>query len=248
MTRDEELRLHAYLDGELGATESIELERRLGEDGQLRAALAELRAISERIRGQARYHGLPAPLQARIVGQVRRQAPGRAVPARVARWSSWIAAAAVAAVVAWFAPTWVRQAGSWDPRVDEVLDEHLRASLAGHWVDVASSDRHTVKPWLSARLGFSPAVPDLADQGFELLGGRLDVLDARPVATLVYRRRQHMISVFVWPRDPPALGETAERRGYHMVRGSAAGLSYWAVSDLNEGELRDFTRLLSSFQ
>jgi len=91
-------------------------------------------------------------------------------------------------------------------------------------------------------------VPDLADQGFELLGGRLDVLDARPVATLVYRRRQHMISVFVWPRDPPALGETAERRGYHMVRGSAGGLSYWAVSDLNEGELRDFTRLLSSFQ
>jgi len=248
MTRDDELRLHAYLDGELGATESLELERRLGQDTELRSGLAELRAISERIRGQARYHELPAPLHARIMNQVRRQAPARPAPTRVALWSSWVAAGALTAVVAWFAPALVRQTGSWDPRIEEVLDDHLRASLGAHWVDVASSDRHTVKPWLSERLGFSPAVPDLADQGFELVGGRLDVLDARPIATLVYRRRQHMISVFVWPRDRPATDQITERRGYHMVRSTAAGLSFWAVSDLNESELRDFVRLLSSFQ
>jgi anti-sigma factor RsiW len=168
---------------------------------------------------------------------------------RVAMWSSWVAAGALTAMVAWFAPAWVRQTGGWDPRVEEVLDDHLRASLGAHWVDVASSDRHTVKPWLSAHLGFSPTVPDLADQGFELLGGRLDVLDAKPVAVLVYRRRQHMISVFVWPRESSVSGEeSTERRGYHLVRSTAAGLSFWAVSDLNETELRDFARLLSSSQ
>jgi anti-sigma factor RsiW len=130
--------------------------------------------------------------------------------------------------------------------VDEVLDDHLRATLGSHWVDVASSDRHTVKPWLSARLGFSPAVPDLSEQGFELVGGRLDVLDAKPAATLVYRRRQHMISVFVWPGGASIAPEVSERRGYHMIRFAAAGFSYCIVSDLNEAELRDLARLLSA--
>ena len=102
-----------------------------------------------------------------------------------------------------------------------------------------------MKPWLSARLGFSPTVPDLSEQGFELIGGRLDVIDARPIAALVYQRRQHMISVFVWPDGARVNGST-ERRGYHMVRWGVGGLSYWAVSDLNENELRDFARLLSS--
>jgi anti-sigma factor RsiW len=103
-----------------------------------------------------------------------------------------------------------------------------------------------VKPWLSARLGFSPTVPDLSDQGFELIGGRLDVLDAKPAATLVYRRRQHMISVFVWPGGAGLAQEVTERRGYHMLRFGAAGFTYWIVSDLNENELRDLARLLSA--
>jgi anti-sigma factor RsiW len=140
----------------------------------------------------------------------------------------------------------IREAGGWEPPLQEVLDDHLRANLGTHWVDVASSDRHTVKPWLSAHLGFSPNVPDLSEQGFTLIGGRLDVLDAKPVAALVYQRRQHMISVFIWPGEPVATREVKERRGYHMIRWGQNGLSYWAVSDLNQGELQDFAHLLLS--
>jgi anti-sigma factor RsiW len=244
MTRDDELQLHAYLDGELGTTESVEFERRLAEDSELRAMLAELRAITTRIRSQAQRHPAPPRLRDRILGRVRREQPrGRA---HLAWWWSGLAAAASAtALVAWFAPALIQQAGGWQPSAQEVLDDHLRAQLQGRWIDVASSDRHTVKPWLSARLGFSPTVPDLSEQGFELIGGRLDVIDARPIAALVYQRRQHMISVFVWPDGARVNGST-ERRGYHMVRWGVGGLSYWAVSDLNENELRDFARLLSS--
>jgi len=243
MTRDDETRLHAYLDGELGATESIDLERRLASDAELRAGLEELRAISARIRRQASYHDAPPGLAGRILGRVRRQAPR----ARAAFWGPLAAGAALAAAVAWIAPGMLRlQADGWNRQADQVLEDHLRANFSAHWIDVASSDRHTVKPWLSAHLGFSPSVPDLSDQGFELLGGRVDVLDGRPVAALVYRRRQHMISVFAVPGEAAAGTASSERRGYHVVRWPAAGFVYWAVSDLNEAELREFARLVSS--
>jgi anti-sigma factor RsiW len=244
MTRDEELRLHAYLAGELGATESIEFERRLAEDAELRKGLADLRAIGERIRRQAQYHDAPLGLRDRILRGVRRAEPRPRRP--IFMWTSWAAAAAFTALAAWFAPTFIREAAGWQPRVEEVLDDHLRSQLGTQWVQVASSDRHTVKPWLSAHLGFSPTVPDLSEQGFELIGGRLDVLDAKPVAVLVYQRRQHMVSVFVWPSGASATQQISERRGYHMIRFAAAGFSYWIVSDLNESELGDLARLLSA--
>jgi anti-sigma factor RsiW len=245
MKRDDETRLHAYLDGALGATDAIEFERRLAEDAELRAGLAELRAMSTRIRSQARYFEAPPQLHAWVLSRVQRQEKRR--PGRVALfWSGLAAAAAVTAMAAWLAPAWIQQTGAWSPRVDEVLDDHLRATLGMRWVDVASTDRHTVKPWLSARLGFSPAVPDLSDQGFELIGGRLDVLDAKPVATLVYQRRQHMISVFVWPGESGAARDPIERRGYHVVRFVRGGMTYWAVSDLNTSELEDLARLIAS--
>jgi anti-sigma factor RsiW len=244
MTRDEELRLHAYFDGELGATESIEFERRLAEDAELRKGLADLRAIGERIRRQAQYHDAPPGLRDRILRGVRRAEPRPRRP--IFMWTSLAAALAFTALATWFAPTFIREASGWQPRVEEVLDDHLRSQLGTQWVQVASSDRHTVKPWLSAHLGFSPTVPDLSEQGFELIGGRLDVLDAKPVAVVVYQRRQHMISVYVWPSASMSGADVTERRGYHMVRWTAGGFSYWAVSDLNENELHDFTRLLSS--
>ncbi|HEX4598284.1 MAG TPA: anti-sigma factor [Burkholderiaceae bacterium] len=248
MTHDDELRLHAYLDGELGATESIEFERRLAEDAGLRKGLAELRAIGERIRGQARYYEAPPQLRTRVLARTRRAQPARRREWFV-RWPALAAAAmATVALGVWLGPGLIRQAVGWGPPLQEVLEDHLRANLGTHWVDVASSDRHTVKPWLSAHLGFSPTVPDLSEQGFTLIGGRLDVLDAKPVAALVYQRRQHMISVFVWPGEPPVREQTAERRGYHMIGWGAGGLTYWAVSDLNENELRDFAQLLSSVQ
>jgi len=248
MSRDDELRLHAYLDGELSATESSDFERRLAGDAELRQGLSDLRAIGERIRSQARYYEAPAGLRERVLRQVRRAEPRsrKLLPF----WGSLAGGVACAALAAWLVPSLLpmmpAQQRGWQPSVEEVLDDHLRALLGPNPVDVASSDHHTVKPWLSAHLGFSPAVPDLSQQGFELVGGRLDVLDAKPVAVLVYKRRQHVISVFIWPSEHPGAGPTEQRRGYNMVRWGEAGLSYWAVSDLNARELREFGALLSS--
>jgi anti-sigma factor RsiW len=232
------------VDGELGATEALAFERRLAEDAALRASLAELRALRTRIRIQATYHEAPQRLRDRVLGRPRGAAA--VLPRRLSWWPSLAGAAAalsIAALVAWLAPPGLLPFERTDPRVQEALDDHLRANLGSQWVEVASSDRHTVKPWVSAKLGFSPSVPDLSEQGFELLGARLGMLQSKPVASLVYRRRQHMISVFVWPGSG-AGGPPIEVRGYHIVRFERGGMTYWAVSDLNISELQDLARLI----
>jgi anti-sigma factor RsiW len=269
MKPEDELQLHAYVDGELSAAEAMQLERRIAADAEMSASLAELRAMRQRLREQASYHAAPEALGARIRAQGYRAAGagfrpgplwtlwrGWSLP-RFGLWASGVVAGALMALVIpalhpGLADFGARFGPNDGPQFGEMLDGHLRAALDTHWVDVASSDRHTVKPFLSAHLGFSPNVPDLTDLGYELLGGRLDVLGAQPVATLVYRRRQHMISVYVWPEKHGAVDEKpvvdGERRGYHLVRWQVSGMAYRSVSDLNAQELEDFSRLLSAAQ
>lgn len=128
----------------------------------------------------------------------------------------------------------------------EVASAHIRSLQAKHVVDVVSSDRHEVKPWFNGKLDFSPPTPDLENEGFPLVGGRLDYLDGRPVAALVYRRREHLINLFVWPDAGTESGDIRRetRQGYHLVHWSKAGMNHWLVSDLNPAELNELAQRL----
>jgi anti-sigma factor RsiW len=165
------------------------------------------------------------------------------------RQLSWrrIALAAAAVVAISFAiQLW--PSPSEDRLLAELTSSHVRSLMVAHLTDVASSDQHTVKPWFDGKLDFAPPVKDLRESGFPLLGGRLDYLAARPVAALVYSRQKHLINLFVWPLNRPG-ADTApvatQRSGYHLIQWSNQGMTFWAVSDLNEKELMDFARALS---
>jgi len=135
-----------------------------------------------------------------------------------------------------------------DERItQEVLASHVRATLTNRFYDVASSDQHTVKPWLSARLAFSPPVADLSASGFDLVGGRLDYIGAQPVAVLVYKRRAHLIDVFVWPVEAQKPKQTLMRDGLNIEHFAKNGMDYWLVSDLSRNELDDFAQLAAEY-
>jgi anti-sigma factor RsiW len=124
----------------------------------------------------------------------------------------------------------------------QLIASHVRSLMANHLADVASSDQHTVKPWLDARLDFAPPVVDLANAGFPLIGGRLDYLDQRAVAALIYQRRKHFINLFVWQVEPDAIKMTKaiSRQGYQLLHWVDSDFNYWAVSDVNTNDLQTF--------
>jgi anti-sigma factor RsiW len=166
--------------------------------------------------------------------------PGRWTPRRT--WSSGIAALLL--VGAGFGlGRLATPGGSGEDTVAQVVDAHVRALQVDHLVDVVSTDHHVVKPWFAGKLDFSPPVPDLATDGFPMLGGRTEYLDDRPVAALVYERGPHRVNLFIWPaasagacrQDPPAV-----RLGFNVIHGRTGAMEFWAVSDLNPGELRQF--------
>jgi anti-sigma factor RsiW len=126
--------------------------------------------------------------------------------------------------------------------LDDVVASHVRALQPGHLEDVVSTDQHTVKPWFDGRIDFAPPVKDLAAQQFPLLGGRLDYLNDRPVAALVYGSDKHIIDLYVWPGGGQPMPRTASRNGYNTVHWSENGMDFWAVSDLEAGKLSDFVR------
>jgi anti-sigma factor RsiW len=240
--------IHGYVDGELELTKNLEMDRHLQECSACARTCADLRALQAAIKAEAPYFQAPSSLQKRIRSSVRTATKAGTVR-HTFPWHKLAIAASLALVLV---GGWVLLRGlslrTEEPTLTrELLASHVRSQMVpGHRVDIESSNRHVVKPWFDGKLDFSPTVNDLTDQGFSLVGGRLDYLDNRPVAALVYKRREHLINLFIWPWTPGS--EVAPGRltlqGYHLFHWTQAGMNYWAVSNLNERELQDFVHLL----
>ena len=212
-------------------------------------------ALTALIRRDATRHAPPAGLAERIAAQLRAAAAlpagpdrRRAVAPARRRWLESVLLFGAGGAAAWVASNGLLVLGVAVPTADDITASHVRSLMSAHLTDVASSDRHTVKPWFAGKLDFSPPVHDLADEGYALAGARLDDVAGRRVAALVYRQRQHVVNVFVWPAPAgPATPPDAQvRRGYHLVGWSQQGMQFWAVSDANAEEMRHFAQVLRS--
>ena len=234
--------LHAYFDDELDPARRAVFAEHLPGCSECTGELEAQRARAPGLRDGGFRFTAPAALRERVRSSLR---PAAARPS----WSirPWLAAAAVllvavgAGVGAFVALGHPPEAPDL-PR--ELVSAHVRSLMAEHLYDIPSSDRHTVKPWFQGKVDFSLPVKDLKDQDYPLEGGRLDYLDDRPVAALVYRRHKHVINLFVWPgAGADSAPQAATRRGYNLLHWARGGLNFWAVSDLNAEELAEFGRL-----
>lgn len=239
-----ETRLHAYLDAELPETAAREVAAHVAHCPHCGPWYEEQRTLRAALRGRLPTLRAPDTLRAGIRRGLR--AAQDLEPIRPTAAWRWVAAAA--ALVLSVGGTWslARRGGEANAIADEVLASHVRSLMPGHLTDVLSSDQHTVKPWFNGRLDFSPPVPDFAASGFPLIGGRLDYVAGRPVAVLVYGRRQHLIDVMLWPAGSGSRAGPAARteQGYHLLHWTARDFTYWVVSDLGLGELGDFAARL----
>jgi anti-sigma factor RsiW len=233
-----EILLHALIDGELDASHAREVEAHIATCPKCIALLKDYRAMSKTVADADMRYTAPPALRRRIEAALPQpQAPTRRAVLRGFAMGSAVSAIAATGLVA------IVLRNDDEQRIQsEIVSAHLRSLQAGHLTDVVSTDQHTVKPWFNGKLDVAPPVIDLTVQGFTLIGGRLDYVDARPVGAVVYRRRQHIINLFV------AQTASTQRRtarintlqGFNCRRWSDGGLNFWAVSDLAKDELADF--------
>jgi anti-sigma factor RsiW len=242
--------LHAYVDGELELSGNLEIEQHLQTCTACAEAHARLKALRVTLQSEVPYYAAPRPLRSKVQAALRQAGVRRrARPLATPRWLALAACVAVILIGGWTLATVLTPRRDGDTLVREVVAAHIRSlMLDKHQLDVESSDRHTVKPWFKGKIDFAPTVQDLSAQGFPLIGGRLDYLDNRAVAALVYKRREHPINLFMWPVNPAsgAPQGTLDRQGYHLVHWTQAGMNYWAISDLDVRELEEFGRLLQN--
>ncbi|PYL50123.1 MAG: anti-sigma factor, partial [Verrucomicrobia bacterium] len=253
--------MDAYLDGELDPVTSQKVEQHLGDCRKCEQAYEVETAMAHAISQAAPYYKAPPELRERIQVSLREaigMPASRAAtaddsfpvrrPEAVRRgvsfdmpwnWLALAAAVILAAIVASSFLPRLRQPGADQFLATQLIASHVRSLMADHLTDVASSDQHTVKPWLDVKLDFAAPVVDLSADGFPLVGGRLDYLDNHSAAALVYQRRKHFINLFIWPTTPAdtKAREPVTREGYNLLHWIEGDFTYWAVSDVSVSDL-----------
>ena len=237
------LLIDAYADGELDTAGILELEKHLHDCPACALAFRNVQNLKKSLNQDSLFFSAPAELRQKLKTELRPRAESRRL---LGIWN-WFAAATTGVAVICLAlllSLTLTRPSARQQLAQEIVSSHIRSLMANHEMDVASSDQHTVKPWFDGKLDFSPPVKDLAAQGFPLIGGRLDYLGNRAVAALVFHRYKHVINLFIWPTEEgdsePAVAEPIN--GYNLIYWSRSGMTFWAVSDLNEKELMEFVQ------
>jgi anti-sigma factor (TIGR02949 family) len=237
--------LHAYLDGELDAAGAASFERHMQSCAECAAALNSQENFRHTLVSAQLYEPAPAHLHTRIYSQLPAGASTRARSSRLLQWAA-LAAAILLAIV--LGRALLQSRANTNTLAFAAVDAHLRSLQPGHLTDVQSSDQHSVKPWFDGKVNFAPTVTDFANDGFPLLGGRLDVLSGNTAAALVYGRRKHIINLFILPSQPRApaasSNRSGDRDGYHWLSWQQNGFTYIAVSDTTPGDLEQLRALL----
>jgi len=254
--------MDGYLDGELDPIANQKIEEHLRECRNCDQAYKVHGSLIRAIGNGTPYYKAPAKLRERIQSSLREEIAKepvrnvvedfpppfpteqrRTIPSAIPwNWLALAAAIIFAAIITFNLMPRLQRPGSDQFLATQLIASHARSLMANHLTDVASSDQHTVKPWLDTKLDFAPPVVDLSSEGFPLIGGRLDYLDNRPVAALVYERRKHFINLFVWPAssDAATAPKTITRQGYQLLHWADSDFNYWAVSDVNANDLQTF--------
>ncbi len=235
--------LHGYFDGELDAVRSAEFEKHIASCTECQNSWKAMKSLREGLQKYDVYQHASPGLRSRIAQEL-----GNETRATIPQWRSFLVPAlslALILVAVWGGSMIIRQRSYSAGLQTELIDAHVRSLQPGHLTDVQSTDQHTVKPWFDGKLDFIPPVGDFSQQGFPLLGGRLDVIEGRNVAALVYGRRKHLINLFVWPEGKePDVSSEGSRQGYNWLSWRTGDMQFCLVSDVSPGDLRELQQLV----
>jgi len=244
--------IDAYIDNELDVATAILVKQHLRDCSRCQQILESRKVVGALLNNPQ----VPFEVPDSLLGKIQSALPATASSAKygsgrrsvIAWFSVPLALAAAFAVV--LGLVFLYQGTTLDRSrsnalANEVMSSHLRSLLATHLLDVPSTDQHTVKPWFDGKLKFSPPVLDFTDHGFRLIGGRLDYLNGREVAALVYQRNKHIINLFIWPSESGSntAGQSFVKDGYNVLHWEHYGFEFWAVSDVNAADLKTFANL-----